>query len=260
MDARTTVLQPRSAFGRGVSKRSVAMALATAVLVSATYLWQHAQVTQRGVALERAVLAGDTARGQVTMLDGRAGELQGKIDSLQRTAEALKARSRQITGNKQHLAERLGATEQRLGLAEARMTAMLGSPVADGRYFGEVIVVGANQSPPRLVIDLARWLTGDAAQQAETEYGIPPEARYDNFIENESPAWHTIAIGSDVAVSIINMDSPNPLRDVGTGLVGTERISLGRFAKMMSLDRLHNPFWIDVTNGRITAIQEEYTE
>ena len=80
-----------------------------------------------------------------------------------------------------------------------------------------------------------------------------------SFVENESPAWHTIEISPNATVSIIDMDSAQPLVEVGTGLVGTERISLGRFANMMRLHRLYNPFWIDVSDGRITSIAEEYT-
>jgi hypothetical protein len=217
-------------------------------------------VNEERAALGSARSAGSTASVQAAALREQVEILQGKLETLGRSTQDLRARSRQVSGSKQHVASRLTASEQRLARAEARMTAFLGSPVADGRYFGEVVVVGANQSPPRLVIDLARWLTGDAAQQAEIEYGIPPEARYDNFIENESPAWHTIAIAPTVAVSIIDMDSPEPLREVGTGLVGTQRISLGRFSKMMDRNRLYNPFWIDVVGGRITSIQEEYTE
>jgi hypothetical protein len=260
MHAGTGVLTTRRAFANGVGKRPVAMVLVTAVLVAGTYLWQRAQLNDRRIALEHAVSAAVAARGQASALDGRVTDLQGRIGALQRSGDALRARVQDVSSGKQHVAALLRANQHRLGEATARMTALLGSPLADGRYFGTVIVVGANQTPPRLVIDLAHWLTGDAAQQAEIEYGIPPEARYDNFIENESPAWHTIEISPAAAVSIINMDSAKPLREVGTGLVGTERISLGRFAKMMSLQRLYNPFWINVSNGQVTAIQEEYTE
>jgi hypothetical protein len=260
MEARTVVLKMRRPFASGVGKRPAALVLSTTLLVGGTYLWQHAEVRDRQVALDRAASTAVTAQGRVAALDGRVGDLQGRISTLQRGAATLKGRFDRVSGSKHHVAARLDATAKRLDRAEARMTALIGPPLADGRYFGALIAVGANQAPPRIIIDLQRWLTGDAAQEAEIEYGVPPDARYDNFIENESPAWHTVTIAPDAAISIINMDSAEPLRDVGTGLVGTERISLERFAKMMSLHRLINPFWLAVSGGRITAIQEEYTE
>ena len=118
--------------------------------------------------------------------------------------------------------------------------------------------MGANQTPPRLVIDLERWLTGDAAKQAAIEYGAAPGDVYENFIENDSPAWRTVEIVPTVMVSILNLGSMSPLRHVGTGTVGTYRISLGQLAKNMSLGKPYNPFWITVSGGRITTIEEEY--
>jgi hypothetical protein len=260
MQAGTGVLKMRGVFPPKVGKGPIASVLVGAILVSGTYLWQHTEVNQRQVALDRALSNGVATRTQATTLQGQLAGLQGRIDALTKNAEALRARIQQAGRTRQHAANQLRASEQRLRQAEARMTALLGAPLADGRYFGQLIAVGADQSPPRLVIDLEQWLTGDAAQQAEKEYGIPASDRYDNFIENESPAWHTVTIAPTASVFIINQSTGYSLKQVGTGLVGTTRISLGRFAKMMSLHRLYNPFWINVSNGQITTIQEEYTE
>jgi hypothetical protein len=260
MQASTGGLKWRGIAPGGVGRGRAAMALVTAVLVAGTYLWQLDRLNERQVALDQAVSTGSEARDQASMLESQVAGLESRTAALSRNGDALRARIRQTSGHAQHLSARLRTSEQRLRSAQTRMTALLGSPIADGRYFGEVLVVGANQAPPRLVIDLERWLTGDAAHDAELEYGVPPEGLYDNFIENENPTWHTIVIAPTATVSIIDMDSPNPLQEVGTGLVGTDRISLGRFAKMMDLHRLYNPFWINVSNGRIASIQEQYSE
>jgi hypothetical protein len=260
MEANAGFLKTGSNFPRRVGRGSVAMVLVTALLVGGTYLWQHAELDARQAALSDAVSSGVAAGDRATALADQVAALQGRIETLTQDGDGLRARLEQAVHDAKHVAARLRTTEHSLGTAEARMTALLGSPIADGRYFGQVIVVGANQSPPRLVIDLETWLTGDAAHEAAIEYGVPPEdAFYDNFIENESPAWHTVVIAPTATVSIIDMDSPDPLLEVGTGLVGTERISLGRFATMMRLQRLYNPFWITVSDGRITSIEEEYT-
>jgi hypothetical protein len=257
MVASTNVLKVRGTSPRRIGRGPIAMAVAVAVLVAGTYLWQHARATDQQVALERAAAAEVAASNQATALEGQVADLQARIDALVKTGEALKAGTSESGRVVQHLEARLHLAEQDLRKAEAQMNALLGAPLADGRYFGDVIVVGANQSPPRLVVDLAQWLTGDAAHEAELEYGVPPEGLYDNFIENENPAWHTVVIAPSASVSIIGPSGyTEPL---GTGTVGTDSISVGRFAKMVSLNRFYNPFWFDVSNGQVTAIWEEYT-
>jgi len=253
MATQPNVLGTRWTFTRRMGRAPAAAVVMAAVLVATGYLWQQGEIGRRQAALDRAVSTAETAQGQAASLQAQVGELQARVQTLQ-------GRLTGVSHGKQQVAARLANAQRELDDATARMSALIGSALSDGRYFGEVVVVGADQAPPRLVIDLERWLTGEAAQAAEAEYGIPPDGRYDNFIENESPAWHTVEIDPNVAVSIIDPASSDPFQEYGTGLVGTSRISLGRFAKMMSLHRLYNPFWIDVSDGRIVAIHEEYTE
>ena len=52
MELETGVLKARGTPSRRIGKGAVAMALATAMLVFGTYLWQHAQVHDRQVALD----------------------------------------------------------------------------------------------------------------------------------------------------------------------------------------------------------------
>jgi hypothetical protein len=245
-------------FTKRIGRGPIAVVLAASLLVAAIYGWQHARVNQQRVALEQATSNGAAARTQVSELQSQLSILQGRVDGLTRDANALKARIRSAGHDTKHLTGALRSTQQRLREAQAQITAFIGAPLADGRYFGQVVAVGANQAPLRLVIDLEQWLTGDAAQQAEQEYGVPPEARYDNFIENDSPAWHTIEVASSVKVTILGTNGH--FQQVGAGLVGTQPVSLGRLAKMFSLGRVYNPFWITVSGGKITEIQEEYME
>jgi hypothetical protein len=258
MDTTTRAPRTLGSLAKMIRKGPTAVALVASLLIAATYGWQHAAVSQQRVAMEQAASSGAAARTQVSELQGQLATLQGRVDGLTSNANALKARIQSAGHDTKHLTGALRSTQQRLREAQAQITAFIGAPLADGRYFGQVIVVGANQSPLRLVIDLEQWLTGDAAQEAEAEYGVPPDARYDNFIENDSPAWHTIEVSQSVRVTILGTNGH--FQEVGTGLVGTEPVSLGRFAKMFSLGRVSNPFWITVSGGRITMIQEEYTE
>ena len=254
MEAGTGALGARGAVPRRMARRVAVTAVAAALLVGGTALWE---VHGRQLALDRAVSSNDAARSEASALQEEVGGLQGRITTLQHNADALAARMARMSGSRQHLAARLGASAQRLRSAQARMTALLGSPPADGRYFGAVVLVGADQTPPRLVIDLEQWLTDDAAQQAAIDHGYP-HAENGYFIEDDSPTWHTIEIASTATVSIVDLHSEGGTRQDGSGVVGTAPITLERLAHSLALGRAYNPFWISVSGGRITSIEEEY--
>ena len=119
METGTRVLEMRGPRLRRMGRDAVVMVVATTMLVGGTYLWQHAQVDDRQVALGRAVSAGDAAHSQVSALEGQVAGLRGQIETL--------------SVGKQHTAAQLRATRRRLSRAEARMTALLGSPLAARR-------------------------------------------------------------------------------------------------------------------------------
>jgi hypothetical protein len=243
MGAGTLVLKSRGGLASTKGKTAVAMIVATALLVGGTYVWQQSRV-------DRAVSAGQNAARQSAELRNQVAGVQGELKTLNESSR--------------NAADQLRASGHRLARAEAHVAAMLGPPLADGRYFGALVAVGVAQEPPRLVIDLEKYLTGDAATRWEIAHGVPPNERYDNVIENISPAWHTIEIAPNARVSILALGSGSPFRHVGKGLVGTHRISLAEFGDTKggeygSSYQYVSPFWINVSNGRVTVIEEQYT-
>ena len=145
---------------------------------------------------------------------------------------------------------------------QAQLDAMLGPPLADGRYLGILVAVGANQDPPRLVIDVEQWFTGDAATQAARQDGqLPPgETSVPDgyYIRNQSPRWRTIPIDPATTVSLTVW--PN-------GQVGAPQVMpLDRFGALFNVvaggpraDALHvGPYWITVRDGKVVAIHQQY--
>ena len=57
-----------------------------------------------------------------------------------------------------------GCCEGTLAAAQAELVSMLGPALPDGKHFGALIAVGADQQPPRLVIDIEQWFTDQAAR------------------------------------------------------------------------------------------------
>ena len=67
---------------------------------------------------------------------------------------------------------------------------MIGPALPDGKHFGALIAVGADQEPPRLVIDIEQWFTDQAAFDAAEEDGVFLD--HPDYIRNENPRWRTI--------------------------------------------------------------------
>ncbi len=256
MDARIGAVKQRRALRR-TGRASIAMVLATAGLVGGTYLWQHTQVDEQQVALDRAVSAGDAARTRASALEPQVRQLRGAVAALQRRADALRVRLQEVGKGKQHVAALLRASDHSLNRTEARMTSLLGSPLADGRYFGAMVLVGATQAPPRLVIDLEQWLTGAEADRAAKQDGaLPPGEIHvpnDSYIRNENPQWRILALDPATKVSLTTY----PFGQIDAPLV----VTLSHFDTLYSAGKgllSEFPYWITVRDGKVVAIEEQY--
>jgi hypothetical protein len=127
---------------------------------------------------------------------------------------------------------------------------MVGPTLDDGRYFGALIAVGADQEPPRLMIDIEQWFTDQAAIAAAIEDGvIEPGEIIPNgyYIRNENPRWRTIEIDPAATVSL----TVYPYGQVDDPQI----VSLERFA---DLSLGWSEYWITMEDGRVVAIEQQY--
>ncbi len=131
---------------------------------------------------------------------------------------------------------------------------MIGPALPDGKHFGALIAVGADQQPPRLLIDIEQWFTDQAAREAALEDGLPPwDAGTGGFyIRNANPRWRMIEIDPAAKVSVsTSLQYP------------TERtvVSLSRFAELFRSfegSAESSPYWITTKDGKVIAIEEQY--
>lgn len=91
----------------------------------------------------------------------------------------------------------------RSGLADAR--ALLGPPIADGRYAVELRMVGGNQSPPMIAFDRVRIFTGEEAVAAALADGVDPadvpdEPEYFSYVRNLDPTWQVVPVAVDARI------------------------------------------------------------
>jgi len=118
--------------------------------------------------------------------------------------------------------------------------------LADGRHFAELIAVDPGG---RVTFDVMQWLSGEAAKRAWQEENPqdPDGPPNDYFIINDNPAVRTMTVSDDVRVELVDMN--NVPRGVAVP-----------FAELsVAMAQNHTLFWLTITNGKIAAIEEQYT-
>jgi hypothetical protein len=210
------------------------MALTLALIIVAgllggasVFAWDRTGSRGWSGALADAIAQRDAAKGEVVTLNDRLSGLRSRLTEARAQVAAL---------------------EDTVSAAEAELGAMLGPALPDGKHFGALIAVGANQEPPRLVIDIERWFTDQAAVDAAIEDGITVDPGINGYyIRNENPRWRTIEIDPAAKVSLTvypygQIDDP-------------QIVSLERFADL-AID--WSEYWITMEDGKVVAIEQQY--
>ena len=217
----------------------VAAVVAVLLGVTSMYMWQHGLVTDRNATI--VTMRGDASQmaDQLAIEQGRVAVAHQVIASQQTQNVALRARSRMLlkryriaVGNQVAAERALAQSQAQLQAANHTVQTLVGSPLADGTYVGYLMAVGAQQAPPRLVIDRAKMLPGQG-------------------LVDESPAWRTVPIAPTASVVVLSLQPYHP-----------QTISLDRFAHLFVNPApwadpvTHAPFRITVSGGVVTSIRE----
>lgn len=214
----------------------VAIAAALVLLMAGTFAWRQGELRDRDAAIAEVVAQRDAAQQGVTGLSGEVDRLRTKLDA-------------SATGR--------DGVARDLVAARAQLERMLGPVPADGRSFGELIAVGADQDPPRVVIDLEQWFTDQAADEAASQDGeLPPGERHvpnGYYIRNVDPRWRMLPVDPAAPVSLTTY----PFGQIDQPLVVTFQRFADLFASHTNELRWY-PYWITVRDGRVVAIDEQY--
>jgi len=171
--------------------------------------------------------------------EGRTAASQRMILSQQELIGGLRTRNANLhmqyqiaVGNEQAAQQELAQSQAQLQAANETVQTLVGPQLADGIYVGYLMAVGAQQSPPRLVIDRAKT--------------VP-----DQGLVNDSPAWRTVPIDPTAEVVVLSLQPYHP-----------QPISLDRLAHLFVNPApwadpvTHAPFHITVSDGIVTSIRE----
>jgi hypothetical protein len=188
--------------------------------------------------LRNAERARDAAVQQAVLLSARVDRLD-----------------RQLGTEVPELEERLATARRALRSAHAELAGLAGPALPDGRHIVRIVAVGDDQAPPRLIVDLQRWFTDQAAVDAAIEDGVPAADAGINgyFIRNENPRWRIVEIAPGAPVALTTyphgqIDDP--------GMVDLARLR----SLFLASDEYvrYSPFWITVRDGTVVGIHEQY--
>jgi hypothetical protein len=227
---------PPRAPRRWVMWTALAVALALTAAAVGAFVWQRGETRVARDALAAAVSERDDALVEALSLSARVDRLRGRLADASVGTEELTAR---------------------LDAAQERLEAMLGPALGDGRHFGALVAVGADQDPPRLAIDVQQWFTGAAADEAAAEDGaLPPGETHvpnDYYIRNQDTRWRILPIdpAAQVAMTVYPYGDPEAPRTV----------TLTRFAELFA-DAEGSvrwfPYWVTVRDGVVVEIEQQY--
>jgi hypothetical protein len=126
-----------------------------------------------------------------------------------------------------------------------------GGDLADGRHPARILAVSDSKKTVRF--DVIQFLTGDAANKAAAEDGEESPPPNDYYIRNTNPKIRTLSIAPSVTVTV------NVLAATETGSSTKDtRITLAKLAGFPR-DRVDDAvFWLTVSHGKVTRIEEQY--
>lgn len=126
----------------------------------------------------------------------------------------------------------------------------------DGKHFGFVHSVDLSVEPHALVLDLAYFLTGDAASQAAQDHGDEYPPPNDYYILNDNPKLRTLVLAPHVRLRMLDWKSccqtyfRGDLAAFADGFAHPDPAGTYRGPT--------SPYWLWIREGQVVKIQEQY--
>lgn len=231
-------------------------ALALVVGAVAMDLSERGDLRDRDAAIAAATRRVMTAEADARAAAARIRILESRVTGLRTVLDRSRARTVVVGANRAELRRQLGDAQRELDRARARITALSGTSTTDGVHVARLVAVGGTQDPPTIVLDLGRWFTGERARRAAVADGaiapgdVLPHGRY---LRNTTPGWRTVPLDPAATVTVRGWRRH----------AGVTAISVAELQQLMGTNRgwaeriRHDPFWVTVSGGRVTALREQ---
>ncbi len=185
-----------------------------------------------------------TTRAQIFALEQR---LAGLRADLRRARDGRSV----LVASTQELRSQLTVVKAELDAERARFRSFVGPPIGDGVHVGHLVAVGADQTPPRVTIDIGSWFTGNAATHAAIDDGvIEPGQTRRRYFRNDDVTWRTLTVDASATVTVFRWNG------------GTTPIDVAELQRLSSSDSLRSrritrdPFAITVVDGRVISFRQ----
>lgn len=190
-------------------------------------------------------------RPKLTALEADAVRANARVAELERTLKGVDPPPASSEATPPPAAEQVVPPGDDTSAVEGPSTA----EVAKSREFTFITAVEAG-SPPAVTADYARLLTGAEAVAAARAAGdeIPPN---DYYITNANPGLRTLTVKPGIKVSLLS-------RPDGSMDVDGYTVSFAAWAGNWTAPTEGNsairsgPYWLTISNGTVTAIEEQY--
>jgi hypothetical protein len=233
---------------------AAAVGLVVGAVTTFTTLRNHLDARDAAivVATDRAVAAEADAHEAAVQI----GVLESRVADLRTVLDRSRARTVVVGASRVELRRQLARARRDLDRARAQIAATAETPTGDGRYIAKIEAVGSTQDPPVIVLDLGRWFTGQRARQAAIADGaldpgdVLPHGRY---LRNARPSWRTVPLDPTALVTVRGWH-----RRAGVSLISVEELQQAMRSTRSWAERIqHDPFWVTVEGGRVTALREQ---
>lgn len=246
-------------------------------------VWQQGRVDGAGddlrsaqADMQVAMIEAQQLQADLTLAEARLAQAQTDVQGLERRVERLEAKVEGTTQQNERITSEMDVVQADLGQARnelaraqereaeasaaaqqarSELTAIAGTPLADGEWTGRMFMFGGTQAPPMLTFDERKLFRGQDAIDAMIADGVPPskaEACGSSCVYWRNPAkgWRIMTISSSATV-MLHSFGPDPTT-----------MGLGEFTRAFNGDGPRNarisaaPYRLTMVGGQVTRIEE----
>ena len=111
-----------------------------------------------------------------------------------------------------------------------------------------------------ITFDLIEFLTGDAAKQAwqKANPGSTDGPPNDYFIVNDNPKLRTLPVADPVQFLVVDQEHPSGIADKSISFEGATAYFVALKPDQSDHRLSYDPFWITVSHGVVTKIEEQF--
>jgi hypothetical protein len=234
---------------------ALAIILAAALGAAGAGLVQQQRLDAARQDASAALAAQRRAEAAALVASEESASAQSRVTSLQQRLERQRRLSGTLRGRRAELQRDRAEAIVLMGRARSALRGALGPRLDAGRHIGYVLAIAPSQSPPRIVVRVGEWFTGQAATDAALQdFAISPGETLSRYLRDDQTQWQILPIAPTAQVRLWRWH----------GVPGRTTVSPAAFEDIISQPWPANvrvaldPYWIQVgPAGRVLSLTEQ---